>query len=134
MADAGYVRKKLIKRFNANPDGPELYLAISGDDHDLRRYDYRPPKKRTKIVKDPDLVAMREKVRSDEGREIYRKRKQSVEPVFGIIKSVLGFDQFLRRGFDAVNAEWNLVCTAYNLKRMWRIATADLLPTGCTGG
>lgn len=68
---------------------------------------------------------MREKVRSTEGRKIYQKRKQSVEPVFGIIKSVLGFDQFLRRGFDAVNAEWNLVCTAYDLKRLWRLWAAN---------
>ncbi|WP_018527339.1 transposase [Alkalispirochaeta alkalica] len=134
LADAGYVRKKLIMRFDSDPEAPELYLAITGDDHDLRRYDYRPPKKKTKVVKDPVLIAMREKVRSNEGRKIYQKRKQSVEPVFGIIKSVLGFDQFLRRGFNAVNAEWNLVCTAYNLKRMWRIATADPVPTGCAGG
>ena len=77
---------------------------------------------------------MREKVRSDAGGKIYQKRKQSVEPVFGIIKSVLGFDQFLRRGFDAVNAEWNLVCTAYNLKRMWRLSTNNPLPMGCSSG
>jgi transposase len=130
LSDAGYVRTRLIERFEANPDAPELYLAITGDDHDLRRYDYRPPKKRTKTVKSPILIAMREKVRSDEGQKIYRKRKQSVEPVFGIIKSVLGFDQFLRRGFDAVNAEWNLVCTAYNLKRMWRLRANDPVPVG----
>jgi transposase len=93
LADAGYVRKRLITRFESNPDAPELYLAITGDDHDLRGYDYRPPKKKTKVVKDSVLIAMREKIRSDDGRKIYQKRKQSVEPVFGIIKSVLGFDQ-----------------------------------------
>ena len=134
LADAGYARKKLITRFDSDPDAPELYLAVTGDDHDLRRYDYRPPKRNTKVVKDPVLIAMREKVRSTNGRKIYQKRKQSVEPVFGIIKSVLGFDQFLRRGFKAVNAEWHLVCTAYNVKRMWRLSTADPLPTGSAGG
>jgi transposase len=134
LADAGYVRTKLIERFEADPARPELFLAITGDDHDLRRYDYRPPKRRTKTVKSPVLIAMREKVRSDEGRKIYQKRKQSVEPAFGIIKSVLGFDQFLRRGFDAVNAEWNLVCTAYNVKRLWRLWTSLPVQHAASGG
>jgi transposase len=74
LADAGYVRTRLIERFEADPERPELFLSITGDDHDLLRYDYRSPKKRTKDVKSPILVAMREKVRSDEGRKIYQKR------------------------------------------------------------
>ena len=45
-------------------------------------------------------------------------RKSTVEPVFGIIKSVLGFRQFLTRGLDNVQCEWTLVCLAWNLKRM----------------
>lgn len=135
LADAGYVRTKLIKRFAADPHAPQLYLAISATDHDIRRYDYRPsqnPKKR--IITDPVLLKMQEKVRSEQGRKIYRKRKQTVEPVFGIIKSVLGLDQFLRRGFEAVDAEWNLVCTAYNLKRLWRLCTAGPPKPGLIGG
>jgi hypothetical protein len=42
----------------------------------------------------------------------------TVEPVFGIIKSVMGFRQFMLRGLDKVSGEWNLVCLAWNLKRM----------------
>jgi hypothetical protein len=42
----------------------------------------------------------------------------AVEPVFGIIKSVMGFRQFLTRGLDNVQGEWTLVCLAWNLKRM----------------
>jgi len=45
-------------------------------------------------------------------------RKQTVEPVFGIIKSVMGFRQFSLRGLDKVRGEWTLVCLAWNLKRM----------------
>jgi len=52
------------------------------------------------------------------GRAAYALRKQTVEPVFGIIKSVMGFRQFLTRGLDNVQNEWNLVCLAWNLKRM----------------
>ncbi len=49
---------------------------------------------------------------------LYAKRKSTVEPVFGIIKHVMGFRQFMLRGLDAVSGEWNLVCIAFNLKRI----------------
>ncbi len=52
------------------------------------------------------------------GRAAYALRKQTVEPVFGIIKSVMGFRQFLLRGLENVQNEWTLVCLAWNLKRM----------------
>jgi hypothetical protein len=45
-------------------------------------------------------------------------RKQTVEPVFGIIKSMMGFRQFSVRGLKKVTGEWNLVCLAWNVKRM----------------
>jgi len=46
---------------------------------------------------------------------------QTVEPVFGIIKHVLGFRQFLHRGLTNVRGEWELVCLAYNVKRLFRL-------------
>ncbi len=49
---------------------------------------------------------------------IYALRKQTVEPVFGIIKSVMGFRQFLLRGEGKVSGEWRLACLLWNLKRM----------------
>ena len=64
---------------------------------------------------------MQQKVRSKEGKRIYRHRKSTVEPVFGIIKEALGFRQFLLRGLQKVSLEWDLVCTAYNLKRLWAL-------------
>jgi hypothetical protein len=51
-------------------------------------------------------------------------RKQTPEPVFGIIKSVLGFRQFSPRGLDKVRGEWSLVTMAWNLKRMFVLAPA----------
>src|ERR1035437_5595627 len=51
-------------------------------------------------------------------RARYALRKQTVEPVFGIIKSVMGFRQFSLRGLQNVTGEWTLVCLAWNLKRM----------------
>ena len=50
------------------------------------------------------------------GRAIYAKRKSTIEPVFGIIRAVMGFRRFLLRGLQRVAGEWDLVCIAYNLK------------------
>jgi len=51
-------------------------------------------------------------------------RKHTPEPVFGIIKSALGFRQFLLRGLDRVRGEWTLVTMAWNMKRMFVLASA----------
>jgi hypothetical protein len=61
---------------------------------------------------------MAHKLKTKAGRARYALRKQTVEPVFGIIKSVLGFRQFSLRGVNKVSGEWTLVCLAWNLKRM----------------
>jgi hypothetical protein len=67
---------------------------------------------------------MKHRLRTPEGREIYATRKCTVEPTFGIIKSVLGFRQFLLRGRQSVQAEWALVCIGWNLKRLHRLQCA----------
>ena len=67
---------------------------------------------------------MADKLTTAEGKAIYRKRASTVEPVFGIIKSVLGFRQFLLRGIKKVSGEWNLVCVAWNLKRLHMLRRA----------
>ncbi|WP_028300998.1 transposase, partial [Oceanospirillum beijerinckii] len=64
---------------------------------------------------------MAHKLRTKAGRAIYALRKQTVEPVFGIIKSVLGFRQFSLRGLKGVTGEWSLVCMAWNLKRIAKL-------------
>ena len=61
---------------------------------------------------------MRHRLATLAGRAAYAIRKQTVEPVFGIIKSVMGFRQFFLRGLRKVTGEWNLVCLAWNVKRM----------------
>ena len=61
---------------------------------------------------------------NDKHKEIYRKRKHTVEPVFGIIKEVLGFRRFSFRGKDNIDNEWGLVCLSYNLKRMFNLKNA----------
>jgi transposase len=61
---------------------------------------------------------MKHRLKTAEGKARYKLRQQTVEPVFGIIKSVMGFRQFLLRGLEKVELEWQLVCLAYNLKRL----------------
>ena len=74
---------------------------------------------------DPTAVeAMAHRLKTLEGRKLYAQRKHTPEPVFGIIKSVLGFRQFLLRGLDHVRGEWNLVTLAWNLKRMFVLSPA----------
>jgi hypothetical protein len=64
------------------------------------------------------MQAMTHRLSTIAGKAVYAIRKQTVEPVFGIIKSVMGFRQFSLRGLRKVTGEWNLVCLAWNVKRM----------------
>jgi hypothetical protein len=68
------------------------------------------------------LQAMLHRLQTPEGKRLYGLRKQTPEPVFGIIKSVMGFRQFLLRGLDNVQGEWSLVTMAWNIKRMFALS------------
>jgi transposase len=70
------------------------------------------------------VEAMAYRLQTREGKKLYALRKQTVEPVFGIIKSVLGFRQFSLRGLDKVRGEWTLMTMAWNLKRMFVLRPA----------
>jgi transposase len=72
-----------------------------------------PPKSATPMQK------MAYRLKTPEGKELYGLRKQTPEPVFGIIKSVMGYRQCLLRGLDNVRGEWNLVTMSWNIKRMF---------------
>jgi hypothetical protein len=77
-----------------------------------------PPEKAT------PLETMRYHLATPEGKLLYRLRKQIPEPVFGIVKSAIGFRQFLLRGLDKVKGEWSLVTMAFNVKRMFALGGA----------
>ena len=70
------------------------------------------------------VEAMAHRLKTPEGKKLYALRKQTPEPVFGIIKSVLGFRQFSMRGLEKVRGEWSLVTMAWNLKRMFALIPA----------
>jgi len=64
------------------------------------------------------------KLKTEDAKQKYRRRKSTVEPVFGIIKSVLGFTRFHLRSLEKVKNEWLLVTLAYNCKRLSKILIA----------
>jgi len=63
---------------------------------------------------------MREKVKSESGRAVYKQRKMIVEPVFGQVKEVRGFRRFSFRGLQKNEAEWSLICLTHNLLKLFR--------------
>jgi transposase len=104
--------------------GIEPYIATGREPHHQswqERFTQEPeppPEDASAIVK------MAYKLQTTIGKEIYRLRKCTVEPVIGIIKAVLGFRQFSVRGLDPVGCEWGLVCLAFNLKRLHMLSLA----------
>ena len=62
---------------------------------------------------------MRQKLDSESGKAIYGKRKYTVEPPFGHIKSIMGFINFLLRGKQKVKGEFKIVSIAHNLQKIW---------------
>ena len=119
LADTGYFSEGNVKRCEANEITP--YISDSRERHNLpwdERFKSVPP-----CPEDADAVTeMAHRLRTSEGKAIYAKRKSTVETVFGIIKEVLGFRQFHLRGLDSAQGEWNLVCMAWNLKRMYALS------------
>jgi len=132
LADAGYVNADAFDRLEQ--EGVEIYCSVHREDaHNERRYDYRPVKESDRPVKEPvdeRLVAMREKLRTEEGKALYGRRNHTVEPVFGIIKAAMGFRGFSLRGKEKVSGEWTLVCLAYNLKRLHGMAGCAKIGVG----
>jgi hypothetical protein len=123
--DNGYYSASNIEA--AEQDGIEAYIATGREAHYLRVEDLLG-----NLPDEPGADAqprekMAYKLATKVGKEIYRLRKSTVEPVFGIIKEILGFRQFSLRGLINVTGEWCLVCLAYNLKNLHSIWVANEL-------
>ena len=115
LADTGFYSAKNVGACEAN--GIDPFIAVKRDEHHpapLERF----AEPAALPANATPAQAMAHKLKTKAGRALYALRKQTVEPVFGIIKSVLGFRQFSLRGLKKVTGEWTLVCLAWNLKRM----------------
>lgn len=98
----------------------EPLFALGRDKHHPSLEQRFAPDPNTPAPEEP-LAAMAHRLKTRAGKALYGLRKSTVEPVIGIIKSVMGFDHFSLRGFANVIGEWNLACLAYNVKRMHRL-------------
>jgi transposase len=120
LADSGYANGDEVE--SLAEAGIEALVA-TGAEGRRRTHDFRPAKAQA-LPKAPTaawLKAMKAKLESAQGRALYRLRQQTVEPVFGIVKAVLGFTHFSLRGLDKVAGEWDLVALAYNCKRLHKL-------------
>ncbi len=67
---------------------------------------------------DDPVIKMAHRLATKAGRALYGRRKQTVEPVFGIIKRVMGWRQMSMRGLANARSEWSLVTMAWHIKRL----------------
>jgi transposase len=115
LGDTGYFSAANVKACEAQ--GIEPMLSMKRDSHHipvLQRFALDAPAPET----DDPVVRMAHRLRTKEGRVLYGLRKQTVEPVFGIIKRVMGWRQMSMRGLDRARGEWSLVTMAWNIKRL----------------
>jgi transposase len=119
LADTGYFSAANVETCRAAGIAPLIAPGREGHHPSLDdRFAEAPP-----APENPTPVeAMVHRLKTLEGKKLYAQRKHVPEPVFGIIKSVLGFRQFRLRGLDKVRAEWKLVTLAWNLKRMFALS------------
>jgi transposase len=122
--DAGYFSQANIALFERR--GIDPHIATGRDEHHPSWWERfaelgaPPPEDASPKVK------MAYKLKTALGKAIYRLRKCTVEPVIGIIKEVLGFRQFSLRGEQAAAGEWDLVCLAFNLKRLHSLLQGEV--------
>jgi transposase len=122
VADAGYYSE--ANAVACEDAGVTPYLAMSRERHHswldakLRKAKSAP----NEDASPADRMAYR--LQTPDGRELYSKRKSTVETTFGIVKSAMGFRSFLLRGCEKIEGEWKLVCTAYNFKRLFGLVAA----------
>ena len=120
IADAGYASEDNVDACAQSKIRPLIALGRDTHHPSLReRFNEPPPLP----AKPTALETMRHRLKTRRGRKLYALRKSTVEPVFGLIKRAMKFRQFSLRGVTGARGEWNLVCLAWNLKRMNALAT-----------
>ena len=114
-ADSGYWSPDSIG--DKQIEGIDLYVATPSD---KRCRSTQTLASADPVNTDTPLEQMRQKLRSEMGRAIYKMRKAIVEPVFGQIKECRRFRRFSFRGVEKVRAEWKLVCLTHNILKLFR--------------
>lgn len=133
LVDSGFYSAAAVQaveqKGDGTPSGLTVYAAVGKHSHHQTVADLLPPSEPAPLAADASpKEKMAHRLQTRVGKTLYKLRKQTVEPVFGIIKSVLGFRQFLLRGREKVSLEWLLVCVSYNCKRLFTLK--NLAPVG----
>ena len=133
LVDSGFYSAAAVQAVEqkpaGTPSGLTVYAAVAKQSHHQTVADLLPQPEPARLAADASLKEkMAHRLQTSAGKQLYKLRKQTVEPVFGIIKSVLGFRQFLLRGREKVSLEWLLVCGSYNFKRLFTLK--NLAPVG----
>ena len=126
LVDSGFFSEKAVQQIEradeGAPTGTIVYAAVEKTGHHRSVADLEAKSEPESPAADASVTElMRHRLKTTAGKGLYKLRQQTVEPVFGIIKAVLGFRQFRLRGQAKVSLEWTLVCLAYNLKRLHRL-------------
>jgi transposase len=122
LVDSGFFSEKAVQQVESGQAGTTVYAAVEKTGHHRSVADLETKPEPESPAADASVTeVMRHRLRTATGKALYKLRQQTVEPVFGIIKAVLGFRQFRLRGWAKVSLEWTLVCLAYNLKRLHRL-------------
>jgi hypothetical protein len=122
LADNGYFSEANVNACAAAGTDPVIAMGRQAHHPTLdERFAAAPPPPQNPTP----LEAMDHRLKTPDGKKLHALRKQIPEPVFGIIKSVLGFRQLLLRGLGHVRGEWSLVTMAWNIKRMFVMAGAN---------
>ena len=120
LADAGYFSDENIKL--CEEEKITSYISFGKEQHNQPLEDRFQQEPQLLPEDATDVEKLKHRLQTKEGKEIYAQRKSMIEPIFGIIKHVMGFRQFMLRGFEKSKGEWNLICLAYNLKRLHTIS------------
>ena len=115
-ADAGFFSGRGLHGLHQR--GIQAYIPDNNLMHELNTGKDSGGKIGRTTIRDPEHLRVREKLRTPEGKKIYRRRQAVVEPVFGVLKAHRGMQQFRRRGLNAVTTEWMVAAIAYNVRRM----------------
>jgi transposase len=123
LADSGFYSEAAVRAVEqtpgGQPTGTTVYAALEKKEHHRTISDLEKKQEPAAPAPEASLSeVMKHRLKTAAGRAKYKLRQQTVEPIFGIIKSVMGFRQFLLRGVEKAGLEWQLVCIAYNLKRI----------------
>jgi hypothetical protein len=126
LVDNGFYSEKAVAEVEKAPEdgspAPVVYAALKRESHHRMLEELAGTPEPEPLSEGAGIrETMEHRLATKAGRELYKQRKQTVEPVFGIIKEVMGFRRFSLRGKRNVNLEWVLVCASYNLKRLHRL-------------